>query len=262
MIDVNNIPVSNDPRRINLEGPVLVAHQAEFMPWLGFISKASMGDVFLILDDTQFKKDYFENRNKIRFHKKEGWQWLNVPVKNKHKLPNMMDMKVTDLNWKKKHLNSIKQSYSKAPYFDEIYGELESIYNNIDCYKLVEINIKLIKYAFKKFKIDIPVLRVSELKKNGKKIEGESTDLIVSLANVFNAKSFVAGVSGRNYLDVDKFRINNINLVFQDFRHPEYTQIHGSFIPCMSFIDLLFNHPQNMAIKILGKSNYVKGLNK
>lgn len=59
MIDINSIPRSTDPRRIDLDGRVLVAHQAEFMPWLGFISKAAMGDMYLILDDTQYKKKLF-----------------------------------------------------------------------------------------------------------------------------------------------------------------------------------------------------------
>jgi len=45
--------------------------------------------------------------------------------------------------------------------------------------------------------------------------------------------------------------------VFQKFDHPIYSQIHGEFIPKMSFIDLLFNHGNNN-IGILKESNYEK----
>jgi len=256
MINIGSIPKSTDPRRIDLDGHVLVAHQAEFMPWLGFISKAAMGDIYLILDDTQFKKKNFQNRNKIRFPNKEGWLWLNVPIKNKDSLPNMMDAEFAGKDWKEKHLESIKTSYSKAPYFDMIYPELIEIYRNRQLCKLVDFNIEIIRYAFRKFNISQPVFRVSELKQSGVSITGLKSDLVVSLVKAVEANVLVAGRDGRNYLNYDEFKKNNINLVFQEFNHPTYRQIHGDFIPYMSFIDLLFNHTAQDAITLLGKPKY------
>ena len=257
MIDVINIPVNNDPRRIDLEGPVLVAHQAEFMPWLGFISKAAMGDIYLILDDTQFKKSNFQNRNKIRFPNKEGWLWLNIPVKNKDSFTNMLDVEIAGNEWKDKHLKTIQTSYGKSPYFSQIYAELYEIYANFDSNKLVEINILLIKYAFKKFSINTPVYRVSELKKSAEDITGYKTELVISLVRAVNANSIVAGSGGREYLDKERFKENKIDLVFQEFQHPVYKQIHGEFLPHMSFIDLLFNYGDK-SVNILPKSYYTR----
>jgi hypothetical protein len=253
---IKDVLVSNDSRRVDLPAPVLIAHQAEFMPWLGFISKAAMGDIYLILDDTQFKKEYFENRNKIRFSNKEGWIWLNIPVKNKDKLLNMLNVEAVDSSWKKKHLNTIRVSYGRAPYFHVIFPELEELYFNMNSNKLVEINIQIIRYAFNKFNINTPVYRVSELKKHGKNIDGTGTDLVISLVKAVNANTLVAGKSGKNYLKSDKFKNNNIDLVFQDFKHPVYKQKHGGFLPYMSFIDLLFNYGDE-AVNILPKSNYI-----
>lgn len=256
MLKYEDIPISNDSRRIDLEGPVLVAHQAEFMPWLGYLSKAAMGDIYLILDDTQFKRKYFENRNKIRFPNNDGWLWLNIPVKNQNQKLNMLDVEIVDQKWKRKHLQTIKVSYGKAPYFDLIYSELEEIYFNLNTKKLVEINIQLIKYAFKKFCIDVPVYRVSDLKKSGSHISGVGNDLVISLVNSVNAKTLVAGKSGKGYLKKQNFARDNIKLVFQNFTHPVYTQQHGEFLPNMSFIDLLFNYGDR-SINILPKSDYI-----
>jgi hypothetical protein len=256
MIEVNNIPKSTDPRRIDLEGRVLVAHQAEFMPWLGFISKATMGDVFLILDDTQFKKKYFENRNKIRFPNKEGWIWLNVPIKSKDNLPNMLDVEFSEFSWMDKHLSTIRNSYSRAPYFNPIFRDLELIYTSLKSNKLVDFNVEMIRYAFKCFKINMPIVRISEINPNEEKIKTKGTEMVISLVKTLNAKVLVAGVSGREYLNVEQFKEESIGLVFQDFKHPVYNQMHGNFLPYMSFIDLLFNYSQEDAIKILGKSTY------
>ena len=60
------IKKSKDWRRADLSEPILVAHQPEFLPWLSYISKATMGDVYFILDTVQFEKEGFQNRNKIR----------------------------------------------------------------------------------------------------------------------------------------------------------------------------------------------------
>jgi hypothetical protein len=125
-----NMPIkiqkSKDPRRINLDGPILVAHQPEFLPWTSYISKATMGDVYFIVDTVQFMKEGFQNRNKIRTNTGKGWQWLTIPVLlAKKKFTNLSEIKINDkIKWKRKHLNAIKYSYGKTSYFNEIYPDL------------------------------------------------------------------------------------------------------------------------------------------
>lgn len=258
MIDLNNLRKSDDPRRIDLDGRILVAHQAEFMPWLGFISKATMGDIYLILDDTQFKKKNFQNRNKIRFPNKDGWLWLNVPIKNKDKLQNMLDVEFSDFRWKQKHLESIKTSYVKAPNFERIFNEISRLYENFELNKLVDFNIEIIRYAFKKFNIQIPLIKVSDLKRSGVNISGCKSDLVLSLGQSVNANTIIVGSDGGKYLDYKIFKDKSIQVVIQKFNHPVYSQIHGSFKPNMCFLDLLFNQSEKDAVRILGKSHYIK----
>ena len=58
---------------------MLVAiHQPEHMPWLGFFEKFLRADVFVVLDDVQFSKGDFQNRNRVKG--REGALWLTVPV--------------------------------------------------------------------------------------------------------------------------------------------------------------------------------------
>ena len=55
-----------------------VIHQPDFVPWLGFFHKAGLADVLVLLDDAQFTKNYFHNRNRVRT--KAGPSWITVPV--------------------------------------------------------------------------------------------------------------------------------------------------------------------------------------
>lgn len=250
---------SQDVRRISFDGPILVAHQPEYLPWLGFISKAAMGDVYLLLDSVQFKKQNFQNRNKIRTRCNTGWQWLTVPLtrESTSRDKKIFEARLANGSWKEEHLRAITFAYSRSPYFSSVFSELETIYN-LDWDNLCDLNFHLIQYAFKMFVVDIPVYRTSELIDMGYEITGQKTELIISMCRAVGARTFVSGDGAREYLDADMFRQNNINLVFQSFDHPEYTQVHGEFISHMSFVDLLFNHGPR-STEILGTPQWVSG---
>ena len=107
-----------------LKSPVLVAHQPEYFPWLGFIAKAQLADVYYIVDTVQYMKEHWHSRNKIR--KKDGWLWINTPVlQSKSKILMWPEAKIDNSKpWKRKQLNSIKMCYSGTKFFNEIYTEL------------------------------------------------------------------------------------------------------------------------------------------
>ena len=85
----------------------------------------------------------------------------------------------------------------------------------------------------------------------GYDLTGQKSDLILNMCKVINAKTFIFGSFGREYIEKDKF--DKIQYRFQNFKHPEYKQMHGDFISHMSFIDLLFNYGDD-AVNILNKS--------
>ncbi len=255
MLDLDNIVKSSDSRRIDAGERILVSHQAEFLPWLGFISKATMGDVYFLLDHVQFEKEYFENRNKIRFNSDNGWKWLSIPIKNKREIHLMRNVLIHDPDKIKRLLDTIKASYKKAPYFKDVFPSLELIFNK-EYSHLLDLNLAIIQYAFEMFDIKVPVFRTSKLIEAGYKIDGVSSELVLNMCKVAKADVFVAGVSGKDYLDRDLFKSNGVKLVFQKFTHPAYAQLQGDFIAGMSFIDLLFNKGRVGAIKVLRKSDY------
>ena len=252
------IKISNNSRRYDFSGLILVSHQPEFLPWLGYISKASMGDVFFILDTVQFQKEEVTNRNKIRIKNGKGWQWLTIPVEDaKSKIMNLSEVKISKSeDWKKKHLQSLKFSYGKAPYFKQIFDEIENIYHSSLDEKLIDFVIKFILYSFDKFKIDIPIYRTSELQKKGYDVSGSKSDMILNLCKIIDAKLFVFGQHGKEYIEKEKFYEKNIEFTFQDFKHPKYNQIHGKFLPQMSCIDLLFNYG-DQACDVLYSENII-----
>ena len=87
-------------------------HQPQYLPWLGFFDKMDQADVFVLLDDVQYKKNEWQNRNKIRTS--ETWQWLTVPIIGKFGQM-IKDVKINDLEpWRAKHIKAIEYNYSHA----------------------------------------------------------------------------------------------------------------------------------------------------
>ena len=69
-----------------------------------------------------------------------------------------------------------------------------------------------------------------------------------------NATEYLSGRDGKNYLNENDFLDKNINIYYQNFIHPVYSQFHEKFESNMSIIDLYFNHGPD-CIKIINESN-------
>ncbi len=212
----------------------ITIHQPEHMPWLGLFHKIEQADICVILDNVQFRKNYFQNRNKIRTA--NGWTWITVPVTFK------IDTQIKDVSvapnqrWKKKWIDSVYFAYKKAPHFDAYFDPLKAVLEN-DEQSLSRINTSLIRLLCSFLGIHTSFVPASDLDASGK-----GSDLLLEICKALNASEYLSGISGREYLNVSDFTTSGIHVSFQEFHHPIYTQLHAPFEPCMSAIDLIFNH--------------------
>tara|TARA_B100001964_G_C13847871_1_gene428797 strand:+ start:176 stop:439 length:264 start_codon:yes stop_codon:yes gene_type:complete len=62
---------------------VVAICQPNFMPWLGYFEMGHRADVYVMLDDVQYIKREWINRNRVLNRSDEGWQWINVPLYKK-----------------------------------------------------------------------------------------------------------------------------------------------------------------------------------
>ncbi len=224
--------------------------QPGYLPWLGFFEQLYVSDVFVILDDVQYDKHGWRNRNRIKTA--DGAQWLTVPILLKFdEKPAICEVRIDNkINWRQKHLKAIVQNYRKAPYFDRYIGRFEEAYGT-DWEYLVDLDMFFI-------------IRLAEaLGLAGKKIVRSSTldvstdriDRLVEICGLFNANVFYEGAAGRNYLDESLFAQAGVKLKFQEYDHPRYSQLYGGFVSHLSVIDLLFNHGDESLSILLGSDS-------
>ena len=82
------------------------------------------------------------------------------------------------------------------------------------------------------------------------------SDLILEICKKVSATTYLSGTLGRDYLELEIFEANNIEVIFHDYKHPTYAQLHNDFLPNMSVIDLLFNTGKH-SIKIISAKNTI-----
>lgn len=222
---------------------IVTIHQPNFLPWLGFFHKMDKADVFVSLDNVQYTKNSYQNRCKIKTS--QGENWVTVPVLTSGKgFPITKDIEIdTKRNWAKKVWNTLQMAYSKTPYFVEYKESYEEILMK-PWGKLADLTHALIENTVTLLGITTPMLKASDLG-----VEGESTDLLLAISQRVGSIVYLSGPSGKNYLELDKFRYAGIQVDFHTFQHPKYHQNYGEFVHYLSIIDLLFNEgPNSLAI--------------
>ena len=169
----------------------IAIHQPEHFPYLGFFKKMQYVDLFVILDDVQFTKGNFQNRNK--FLNTNGIEeWFTVTVESGANRKLIKDVKVNTINnWKDVILRKLKQNLNL---------DMTDIYRYDD---LLSINMASIQFCRNKLNISTPIVMTSELN-----IDSNSSQRLADICNKLQATEYVSGPGGKNYLDIDKFNCN------------------------------------------------------
>ncbi len=230
---------------------IISAHQPAYNPWLGFIHKILVADIFVVMDDVQFEKNSFINRNKILQNKNE--LMLTVPVKTKdYKLKTLKQMETLENNWQIKHLKSIEQSYCKSINFDNIFDKLKKIYEQ-KSNLMIDYTSAYLDFIIDYLDVDTKIVFASELNIQSKKL-----DYVVELTQKLNGSKFVFGSQGKEYANNDYLLQKGIYPYFQNYIHPEYQQLTKEFHPYMGIIDMLFNESQSSIKDIILRDNITK----
>lgn len=212
----------------------LSAHQVAYLPWLGYFDKMARADVFVILDNVQYEKNSFINRNRVKVENKP--RWLTVPLVHDTIKTMIKDKDIDNsYDWKKLHINTLQSYYGKAPFYKEheqfIRGYINTCGEGVSERWITEwLTLFPCKNCYIQSRMGI---------------EGDKLSLPVNLCKYFGANEFLFGDEGWNTYAVpnmEYFLDNGITPLHQIYQTPKYPQMgKGDFIPNLSVVDALFN---------------------
>lgn len=229
---------------------IVTIHQPEHLPWPGFFHKMANADLYVCLDDVQFKKNNFQNRNRLVSAHGDVF-WLTVPLKFGPLSQKINEKVIVDTEWKFKYLRNISHAYSRARFYEKYYPELEQIVIQCDS-SLVKLNLSLIGWFRKSLDIRTPISFSSELDLSRKK-----SDLILEICCLLGADKYLSGPSGIEYLDINSFHRKGVDVLFHEFKPPIY-QSNGKIFSGLSTLDLLMTHGLN-SMEIINNAQKDKG---
>ena len=242
-------------------------HQPQFLPWLGYLHKIHNVDKFIFLDNVQFKKNEFQNRNRIIAAGET--RWLTVPVSFNFG-DTLRETKIAaNDTWRKKMMHTLALNYAKTPCFRQFREGLAEVIEQ-EWKSIAELNEATIRWLMKCFDIRTEVYIASQLPE----LSTDSTQRLIEICRQVGADTYLSGAGGHDYLKPAEFEKAGIKLKFQQFEHPVYPQFHSSrlkvqssqftvqsspsfaqmatedkqfteedsgFVPCLSAVDGLFN---------------------
>lgn len=216
-------------------------HQPNYLPWIGYFDKLDQVDKFVILDKALHSKSGYVHRSNIKTP--NGNLLLTVPLKNKGQPIN--ELKVdSSRKWKNNHWKAIEANYKKSKYWLTYKDDFEQLYNE-DWTYLAPFNIALINHIKSLLNIETEVLLESDLQCDF----GNKNERNINIVSHLDGGIYLSGIGARVYNDESQFRERQIQLIYQDFKHPIYPQRWGDFQPNLSIIDMLFHcGPETMDI--------------
>ena len=187
------------------------------------------------MDNVQYSRRSFQNRNLLPSTKNNKKNYITVPIQKAPFNESINRIKIDySEKWIDNHLEKMRENYRKSEFFDEVF---KLIINqlNINVKYLCDLNENLLKLISKESKINCEFVKASQLK-----VKGNKSDLILNICKKLEAKTYITGTGSINYLDQKIFEKNNIRIkilkpVVQNFQF-ESQNINPNY----SIIDFLF----------------------
>jgi hypothetical protein len=222
------------------------------MPWLGFFNKISKADIYVVLDHVENNpRDaaFWCRRVKMLIHGNP--KWISIPLKRPESkniigIPiNQMEINTMLAKDLRNAYVSIENSYGKYPYFDEVFPLIQNYFESEDP-SLLQRNMEFNNAIFHKLNIKTEVIFSSSLN-----CEKKSTELLIEILKKLNGTKYLSGDGAEGYQQGDLYAQHGIELVFNNYQHPEYPQKNSiEFIPGLSIIDCLMNNGFEQTEKI------------
>jgi len=213
----------------------VVINQSNYIPWKGYFDLIHDADLFVFLDDVQYTKNDWRNRNRLKGV--NGTFWLTIPVGGSV-TQTIDEVALPDGGWRQKHWKTVDQTYGKAPHYLRYRDFFRHVYHEGQWRTLSELNQFIIRTIAREFLgITTPFALSTEYGHRS-----ANKERVLDILKSTGASHYISGPAAKAYLEPHLFANAGIELIWKNYsNYPEYPQLAPPFTPDVSIIDLLCN---------------------
>jgi hypothetical protein len=226
----------------------LAIMQPYLFPYLGYFQLIRAVDAFVVYDDVNYIQRGWINRNNILTNGKSQLITLPLQGASQNKLINQIEV-----GGQHKILQSLRQSYGKAPYFDAVYPVLEDI--------LTQAEKNLARFLDYQLRQICEYIGLTQKWHMSSTLEIENTlhgqEKILSICKELDATLYINMPGGKDLYDQESFAARGIKLSFIQPKTVSYHQFEKGFVPHLSIIDVMMFNDREQCAKLLGEYELV-----
>ncbi|HEX2122400.1 MAG TPA: WbqC family protein [Thermoanaerobaculia bacterium] len=209
--------------------------QSSYIPWKGYFDIIHDVDDFIFLDDVQYTRQDWRNRNRIKTAR--GAEWLTIPVGTDLKR-RICDVELPQSSWAAAHWRRIADAYANAPHFATYRPLFEDLYLGRRWTHLSEFN----QHAIRAIAGEILGLRTQFHDSRGLAPGDRGQQRVLDILRAAAASVYVSGPAAKAYIDPQRFDDAGVELVWKDYSgYPQYPQHHPPLVHEVTILDLLFH---------------------
>lgn len=218
--------------------------QPYLFPYLGYYQLIHAVDVFVILDDVQYIKQGWINRNQILVH--HDSKMFTLPVKKDSYEKYINERYYNDITFdtnKKNILDLIFHAYKKAPHYPEIFELINEVmdYSNLN---VADFNAHGLQLVCDYLGIETRFIIASQMGRN-RDIDRE--EAVIDMNRLVGADCCITPIGGKQLYSKDDFRRQGVDLWFLEMNGVVYPQFGKEFVPSLSIIDvMMFNSKEKI----------------
>lgn len=220
---------------------IVAIMQPYFFPYIGYFQLMRACDVFVVLDDVQYMKGGWINRNRILL----GGQphWLTCPV-----VKDSVTLNINQRLYKREEgarsvVAAVENAYRKAPHAAQTLADVRTIMEFPDP-NVAAFNTHLLRHLHARLGLTSKLLISSQLDKTPA-LTGEAR--VIDICRRLGATKYVNAIGGLDLYDRRRFAVAGMELSFLKAKSVPYPQFGGEFVPFLSILDvLMFNAPDDV----------------
>ena len=221
-----------------MESPRVALMQPTFLPWQGYFGLVAAADVFVALDDFQFQRHSFQQRNRLRLA--DGTEtWITLPVAHPRdgQFPTLAQAApLVDAKWRRRLKATLDQGYGRCVHHAALREPIDT-WIDTPWTSVADMNL-----AFVQLVAGLLGFAPEWVRSSAVGSDGERSTRVLDLLRRTGARTYLCARGSFEYMIEDGlFPVDDVDVVFQDFAPVPYAQHRtDDFVSHLSVLDALF----------------------